>query len=164
MSEGDASARRQNRVEELGRWLNAADAADYRAAREAAQRMRLILSQEIAARVEPSFNAEIAAMPQGTYDDKKALSKWINHELRELGLTVACPKTGLSVYLTGNTGNDRQVGRFLFHALQADGQRFASHSTAQLPWLRLIPALGMGSRPPWIESVGKRGAGDGPDR
>jgi hypothetical protein len=64
-----------------------------------------VVRQEIAAALEKSLNEEARRHPHETYDDKKALAKWVNAELRVLGLAIKDPNTGNACHLVGSPGN-----------------------------------------------------------
>ena len=139
------------RIASLSDWLAQTPDNDYdRAQGSMAEATRLFL-EECAHRLEPALNARIAQLPQATYEDKKELSKWINQEVRGLGLSVACPKTGLPAFITGHPGNDRRVGRFVFHALRPDGTRTTSLTVVRLPPLRLIGTSAKATPGSWVE-------------
>lgn len=149
------------RVASLSDWLAQKPDNDYERARGSAAEATRLFFEECAHRLEPALNARIAQMPQATYEDKKELSKWINHEVRNLGLSVACPKTGRPAYITGHPGNDKRVGRFVFHALNPDGTRTTSLTVVRLPQLRLIGASTEVTRGSWVE---RTQSGHGPQR
>jgi hypothetical protein len=153
MSEKKRDQPENPRIKRLLEWMREPMPEDFEKLVAALQEGRRVFVEEIGSRLEPAFNAEVVRRPHGTYEEKKELSKWVNHELRGLGLTLACPKTGLPAYVTGNTGSDRRVGRFVFHALQPDGTRFVSLSAGTLPRLRLLPALTEHHRQPWVDRL-----------
>lgn len=93
--------------------------------------------QEIAAALEGPLNEHIAALPQGTYEEKKDLAKWVNAELRRFGLAIKAPKTGHPCLIVGTTGNRPEIGRFVFDYTDAQGQRQHPASFAELPKLEL---------------------------
>lgn len=160
MDEGTPDISR-TRVASLADWLAQKPGNDYERARDSTAGATRLFFEECAHRLEPALNARIAQLPQATYEDKKELSKWINHEVRMLGLSVACPKTGLPAYITGHPGNDRRVGRFVFHALNPDGTRTTSYSVVKLPPLRLVRTSPETARGSWVERTQSRG---GPQR
>ncbi len=135
----------------MARWLAAPSPDNFKQLRQSLHEAKRLFLEELASRLAPALNARIAELPHATYEQKKELSKWLNQESRELGLTFACPKTGFPAFITGNTGSDRQVGRFVFHALKQNGGRSTSFSAAALPPLKLMPAPTEGQRTSWVD-------------
>jgi hypothetical protein len=95
---------------------------------------------ELAAQLAPAFNAHIRAMPHGTYEEKKALARWVNDELRRFDLAIKCPKTGMPSILVADPGNHTAIGRFQLMHRNTEGKQVRSLSTPELLPLELITA------------------------
>ncbi len=95
--------------------------------------------EELARALEPILNAEAAKLPQATYDEKKTLAKWINAELRRVGLAIRCPKTGNPCLIVATTGHSPLVGRFVLDYTDSEGKRQHPVSSVTLPTLQLMP-------------------------
>jgi len=95
--------------------------------------------EHLARALEPSLNAELSLLPQASYEDKKTLAKWVNAELRQIGLAIRCPKTGKPCHILANKGHDPVRGRFQLEYTDIDGQRRRTVSSAELPALALMP-------------------------
>ena len=59
--------------------------------------------------------------------------------LRELGLAIRCPRTGLPAILIGHSGGVPGVGRFHFEVVEPGGLPRRTLSSAVLPPLQLRP-------------------------
>ncbi len=109
--------------------------------------VRSVATAEIAIAVTVSLNAEAKQRPQDTLVEKRELAAWVNHELRQLGLTLAFPGTGRPAILTATPGRrDADEGsRFRLESKDEQGRRVMS---ASLEW---IPELEPIENPPRIE-------------
>ena len=96
--------------------------------------------REMAARLEPALNAHVRAMPHDTYEEKKALAKWVNDELRRFDLAIKCPKTGQPSLILVGSGNHPKIGRFILEHKTPEGKRVRSVHTPDLPQLELMEA------------------------
>lgn len=107
---------------------------------KAARELRLTILKEIASSLEPVLNAEASARPQDTLEEKQDLATWLNRELRELGLAVACPPSQLPGIVVADAGRTAEDGssRFRIEAHHPDGRRVRSASTAWVPSLELV--------------------------
>ena len=94
----------------------------------------------LAARLEPALNAAIQEMPHDTYEEKKALARWINEEVRQFGLAAKCPKTGRPAILLAGPGDDPMKGRFQFDIITPEGKRKRTVSSVILPVIALTEA------------------------
>jgi hypothetical protein len=97
---------------------------------------RLAMAQRLAA----AFNKYVVALPASSYDDKRALARWVNAELRRLGLAVVCPKTRRPAVLLADPGGVSGVGRFQFQSEGPDGRKVRAYSSATLPVVELTAA------------------------
>jgi hypothetical protein len=94
----------------------------------------------IARRVTDAFNRHVVTMPAASYDDKRALARWVNAELRRLGLALVCPKTRRPAVLLADPGGAAGVGRFQFQSEGPDGRKVRAYSSATLPVVELTAA------------------------
>ena len=93
----------------------------------------------MAAALEAAINAEAKLHPQETYEDKKALAKWVNAELRAFGLAIKNPDGGKPCFIMGNPGGKPGFGRFLFEYTDDSGKRHHPLTSVTLPHLELVP-------------------------
>lgn len=119
--------------------IAAALPVQYAARREALAELSDVFRASFAAALEPALNAQASAMPQASYEDKKDLAKWVNAQLRALGLAVKDPKTGRPCHLVGSPGNRPDVGRFMLNHRDAGGRLVHGLTSVTLPHLELIP-------------------------
>ncbi len=96
--------------------------------------------QEISQSFEPVFNEQVQGLKKDSYDEKKAVAKYANAELRRLGLGIRCPTTGEPAILQAYPGNRPDEGRFRLDYTDADGRRRQVVSWMTLPDLALMPA------------------------
>lgn len=128
-------------VEKFNQTLaNSIDAlpSDYHVRREALSALEAAARAAIGHALESAMNAHAATLPQSTYDEKKALARWVNHELREFRLALKCPKTGLPATLVGHPGWDPAVGRFQFEVVEKGRRPRRTFSSVTLPPLELL--------------------------
>jgi hypothetical protein len=93
----------------------------------------------IAAELAPALNAKAQAMPHDTYEQKKALARWVNEELRRFDLAIKGPTGQPSILLVG-TGKRPEIGVFILEHRTSDGKRLRPLQTASLPHLELMEA------------------------
>jgi len=112
---------------------------DFDVRRSVARELQHATREAIARSIEPVLNDKVRSMPMATYEDKKALAKWVNAELNDLGLALRCPKTGRPAWLLGHASGTPGVGRFHYELSDPrEGHRRTVTSTA-LPHLELMP-------------------------
>lgn len=116
----------------------AATPDEYRSRHKALAAASVTFRLELARALEPALNAAAAAMPQESYEDKKALARWLNAELRTLGLALRDEVTGRPCLLVGDPGNRPGLGRFVLDYLD-DGRRVHAWTSVTLPPLRIMP-------------------------
>ncbi len=112
---------------------------DYDARRAALAEMFDTCRQQVAAGLEPAFNAKAKDTPHDTYEDKKTLAKWVNAELRRFGLAIWSPRTGDRCFLMGNPGGTPGAGRFVLEYTDKQGKRQHPLTSVSLPHLDLMP-------------------------
>lgn len=105
---------------------------------EALRNLQGALREEAAAALTEPLNTAVAQMPAATYEEKKIVATWVNEQLREYGLAVKCPRSGLPGILQANPGNDPARGRFRIEVLDAKGQRQHHMTAVRLPELSLV--------------------------
>ncbi len=116
------------------------DSGGYVEQAQSLQELHHDFRREMAARLQPLLNVHIQAMPHDTYEEKKALARLVNDELRRFDLAIKCPKTGLPALLVGDPGNHPEIGRFCIEIKAEDGKRKRTVNTPQLPQLELMEA------------------------
>ncbi|HKQ48575.1 MAG TPA: hypothetical protein VJZ71_10940 [Phycisphaerae bacterium] len=112
---------------------------EYEQARNRAVAMCDKVRIDAARLLEPALAAEASRQPQRTYDEKKTLAKWVNAELRRIGLAIRCPRTGRPSLLLANAGGQPGIGRFHLEHTDAEGRRHRSVTSVALPELKLMP-------------------------
>jgi hypothetical protein len=110
----------------------------YRPRRKSLENFSDSVRQKLATALEPSLNVYAVTLPQTTYEEKKALAKWVNAELRRFGLALRCPGTNQPCLLQAYQGNHPEIGRFRFDFVDAEGHRRQPISSANLPRLELM--------------------------
>lgn len=113
--------------------------SDYAERRSILAESHRVFREELVAALEPAINAHIKTLPQQTYDDKKELSKWVNAELRQFGLSIRDPKSGNCCLLRGNTATDLHSGRFMLDYTDNLGKRHYPLTSVAIPQLTLMP-------------------------
>jgi hypothetical protein len=94
------------------------------------------------------LNEHARRMPGDTLEDKKNVAKYINGQLRQLGLALECPKTKCAATLTANPGHDPARGRYCISLVGSSNEsRNTIQGLRELPPLHLIP------RPERVESA-----------
>ena len=116
-----------------------ASADDYESTYDAIRRDAERFKGDLCTRLAPVFNARFVATPHGKYEQKKALCRWANDQLRQIGLAVRCPKTGLPAIFVADTGPYPERGRFRLKVTMPDGRLRHTLSTLEAPTVELIP-------------------------
>jgi hypothetical protein len=102
----------------------------------------------------PVLNAQLQSLPQETYEQKRSLASWTNHELHQLGLTIKCPRTGKpAILLADLRSQDDDTGRFRLEVRGDGSRRVRTYCGAELPDLELM------EEPPRRETFAGRGWG-----
>jgi hypothetical protein len=99
--------------------------------------LRDAMRDEVARAFQCTLNDEAKKLPQETYEEKKALTKWINGELRQLGLAIKNKKSGHPCFIFATTGNNPAVGRFVLDYRDDRGRHQHPFSSLSLPELEL---------------------------
>jgi hypothetical protein len=94
----------------------------------------------MARRLEEALNQHVGGMPAATYDDKRAIARWVNAELRRFGLALVCPKSRRPAVLLADPGGIPGAGRFQFQSETPEGRKVRAYSSATLPRLELTAA------------------------
>jgi hypothetical protein len=94
----------------------------------------------VARRLEEALNQQVNVMPAASYDDKRALARWVNAELRRFGLALVCPKSQRPSVLLADPGGTPGTGRFQFQSESPEGRKVRAYSSAVLPRLELTAA------------------------
>ncbi len=123
-----------DRVREL---LSAADPVEYPACFDHLLALAVAVREELAGRLGPRLLAHARSLPQAAYAEKQELAKWVNGQLRQLGLAVRCPKTGRAAILLADHGPNPEKGRF---QVQTAHDRKRTLSSVELPEFALMPA------------------------
>lgn len=89
----------------------------------------------------PIVNRFIATHRQGTVEEKRELANAINRSLKELGLALRCPRTGLpSLLTTVDRANENAESRYFYDARVPDsGRKRRTFSTMRLETVDLMP-------------------------
>lgn len=104
-----------------------------------AKRLGDLVKEHIAALIGPTLNAELRTRNQRTYEEKKAICRWTNGVLRELGLSIRCPKTGHPAILTAAPTHKAGEGRFRLKTGYELGREHSTESHNELWALELMP-------------------------
>jgi len=94
----------------------------------------------LAERLGDASSQRVGGLPAATYDDKRALARWVKTELRQFGLALVCPKTRRPAVLLADPSGTRGAGRFQFQREAPEGRKVRAYSSATLPRLELTAA------------------------
>lgn len=111
----------------------------YDAQRNALLGVGKLMQAEAAGVLQPLLNEHVKTLPQHTYEEKKSVAKWLNAELRQLGLALRCPKTTKPAFLVAHPGGQPGFGRFHLEVSGPDGKPHRTVTSAALPVLELMP-------------------------
>jgi hypothetical protein len=114
-------------------------ASEYQTAYEVVRREVEQFRSDVAKRFTPIFNARFASTPHHSHEQKKALCRWANEQLRELGLAVTCPKTALPAIFVADTGPYPERGRFRLKVTTAEGRFRHTLTALEAPTVELMP-------------------------
>jgi hypothetical protein len=93
----------------------------------------------IARSFESALNERAASLPGDTYEDKKVVARFVNSELREFGLAIRCPKTGLPAFLVAHPGGRPGIGRYHLEVVEFGKPRRTVTSSELPESLKLMP-------------------------
>ena len=97
--------------------------------------------QALADALTPVLQDYLTTCKIDTYDDKRALAKWVNAESKRFGLAIRCPKTGRPSALLADPAG--RSGRFQLFNDGPDGRKVRTLSSIKLPPLVLVPDAGI---------------------
>lgn len=125
---------------------------DYESLRARLIEARDLFHDLLAERFTEPFNAHLAAQPSATLQEKQALARAANTDLRSLSLAIRCPKTAQPAILLADPGYRSSAGRFQITLIADATSRARTSSSVALPHADLMP------RPPeqWRKRVAKR--------
>lgn len=109
---------------------------EYAARRQRLLDLRTAFHLEVARAFEVALGDELATLPQGTHEERRDLASWVNRQTRELGLSVASPKSGGPVTVVAGYRDDANSSRFQLVERTPDGHR-RSTATPRLAGLKL---------------------------
>jgi len=132
--EGGRSGRRLKQLYEL---LQPGLNEDYRRASMRLSKAREIFHEEVANQIAGPLNSYLSFQPAGTRLQKQDLSRWLNAELRTLGIAIRCPRTGQPAFLRGGPGHKEDQSRFQI-CLIASPQLGRTVTIADLPSLSFM--------------------------
>jgi hypothetical protein len=132
-------------------------AAAYRMAVTEVDAELQAVGARVAARLQASFNAYVKTMPQSNYEDKQAVAKWVNAELKARGLALRCPKSGEASFLLVDTGRNPATGRFQFYHSE-EGKPVRTANRNVLPDLVLVPRAVQEPEEGWVQGEARRRA------
>ena len=114
---------------------------DYREAYSVLATIRHQVLEELAAALQKKMNSHFKSVPQSSLQDKQAIVKMINEDLRLLNLTVRCPTTGGPALLLADfRDNEDRDSRFRFQTIDPSGKRLKRNTSQRLPELQLTEA------------------------
>lgn len=100
-----ASPRADDWIDALRRALERLP-SDYNEVAPRAAGLRSAFHETLARTIEPRFNAALRAMPKRTPEERHRVVVWCNRQLRELGLAIRDPETGLPAILGVDSKGD----------------------------------------------------------
>lgn len=123
------------RLKRIGDLLTERKKDDYESLRDRLQEARAEFHDLLADRFAEVFNSHLAAQPHETIAEKQALCRAANADLREVGLSIRCPKTGEPAHL--HASPDSSEGRFQI-CLASDSNYKRTLTSKPLPVLSLM--------------------------
>jgi hypothetical protein len=112
---------------------------DFASAKAGVEALSHAFHQEIAEALGPKLAAYLKTVPQATYENRKLLSSWCNHELHALHLCIRCPKTGRpSILVADIRGTDDDTSRFRLQSRGEEGQAIRTYTSKELPYFELM--------------------------
>lgn len=110
----------------------------YQKISRTAHELRERFHRSLVAVMEGPLNREIQKRKQENCEEKQDLLRWLNPELRSLGLAIKCPKTGRPGMLQVDSGYPG--GRFVLELLdRTAGKRRSFSSVDELPEFEFCP-------------------------
>jgi hypothetical protein len=115
--------------------------SDLESRRSELSSIRQAFYSELAVQAEALVNDAASALPQQTQEDRSALSVTINKMVKELGLSLMCPKTNRPATIVSEVKREHQASilRYRFYTSGETGRR-ASSTCYDLPHLKLCQA------------------------
>ncbi len=106
--EDSAATESRKRQEKLAQLLSSGNKEDYQQTVQRLRETRELFHQELAHQIETPLNEILATMPRATLREKQELAKWLNADLRYLGLGIKAPQSENPTFLRGApTHNER---------------------------------------------------------
>jgi len=146
------------KLTKIGKLLAVRKQDDYESLGGRLAEARELFHDLLADRFVDTFNAHLASQPQDTAEQKQALARAANADLRKLGLTIRCPKTGTAAHLRGISRGSSSGSFQLSRSSNANYTR--SGTSKSLPHIDLMirPVHG-GPNPSKPDSWVKRAGG-----
>src|SRR5665213_3834754 len=95
---------------------------------------------EIAEAMQRRLNAHLKTLPHETFEERKLIASFVNMELRELGLTIRCPKTGKPAILIADVKDaEHDKGRFRLQVCDEKGKNKRTVTCYGMIELELMP-------------------------
>lgn len=107
---------------ELGAAMTPRVGEQYQEVRDRLRRASEAFHNLLAAELSGPFNAHFREAPKATLDEKRELARQSNADLRQLGVAIKCPKTGLPAFLGADGSRNEDRGRFQL-CMKRDGKK-----------------------------------------
>jgi hypothetical protein len=128
---------------------------DYEERAKELMGMSHIFRAQLAASMEPSINTQIQSLPYETLDQKRSTAYWVNHELRQFGLSIRCPNTGRPAILVVDFPEGKpSASRFRLETRDENGKKMrkaTSNTPFQLQLMEDVPRIEGTAR--WAERI-----------
>jgi hypothetical protein len=110
--------------------------------RDALAVIRQAFYHELSKQFQPVVNRFAASQPQHTQEERSVLAVLLNQMTREMGLSLACPRTERPAVLVSEVKRERGTStlRYRFYSNNDAGRRTASCTCYELPELTLCQA------------------------
>jgi hypothetical protein len=137
-STGNIGAERQKAIGSM--FANLPEAGSERT--KALQAIRGAFYAELAKQYEPVMNEFVRVQPQVTKEDRSNLATTINRMVRELGLSVKCPRTNLpaTLIVDSKREGDKVICRYRYKTINAAGEHKPTFTCYEFPDLELCQA------------------------
>ncbi|MEQ1728804.1 MAG: hypothetical protein ABL982_10515 [Vicinamibacterales bacterium] len=136
----DSPSSFEQKASSLLQLLVSDDVQSYQNLYERLREARATFNELVADRLESAFNEHVCGMASETLEHKQNVAKYVNAQLRPLGLAIECPKTKYAALLSAGPGHDPAHGRYRVVLIGSSNEnRSTVAGLKELPRLRLVP-------------------------
>lgn len=111
--------------------------ADYGRAKALVASLRRALDSEAAIAISESFNREVQKRPRQSMEEKRALVRWVNSELKGIGLCLRNPDGQAAILVADYRDDDKTESRLRLQTANTAGSPKRLSLPSELPSLQL---------------------------